>query len=63
MNEKLFEALINWIPMLLLIAVWVIFLLSLKFGKFSKHQKETAEMNRRKTEALERIAAALEKRD
>lgn len=61
MDKELFDVLINWFPMLLLIAVWVVFLLTLKFGKFAKHQKEAADMNRRKTEALERIAAALEK--
>lgn len=48
--------LVNWFPMLLIMAVWVFFLrLQTKGGGF-------AEQRRRQTEALERIAAALEKR-
>lgn len=62
MNEQLFETLLNWVPMLLLIAVWVWFLLRMRGGFYTKHQKEYTELARRQAEALERIAAALEKR-
>jgi hypothetical protein len=38
------------------------FLVTMKNGRFSKDQNETLELNRRQTAALERIAAALEKK-
>ena len=47
--------LINWFPMLLIFGVWMFFLRRMRGGSFVDHQK-------RQTEALERIAAALEKR-
>lgn len=47
---------VNWFPMLLLIAVWLFFLRKMQArGGLADYQK-------RKVEALERIAAALEKR-
>jgi ATP-dependent Zn protease len=51
------QMLINWFPMLLLIGVWLFFLRRMQSGKgIYSHQKRTAD-------ALERIAAALEKRN
>lgn len=55
--------LINWGPMLLLIAVWLYFLTRMKKGTWvAPWQKEQAETLKAATKALERIAAALEKR-
>ena len=47
---------VNWFPMILLIAVWMFFLRKMQgAGGFYGNQKRVAD-------ALERIAAALEKR-
>jgi hypothetical protein len=46
---------VNWFPMILLIVVWLFFLRKMGGGSFYGNQKRTAD-------ALERIAAALEKR-
>jgi ATP-dependent Zn protease len=54
------DVLTNWFPMLLLIAVWVVFIPTIR--KSGKHQAEHRELMRRQADALERIAAALEKR-
>ena len=48
--------LLNWLPMILLIAVWLYFVRGIKSGTgLYSNQKRAAD-------ALERIAAALEKR-
>jgi ATP-dependent Zn protease len=57
------EILINWGPMLLLIGVWVFFLFAMRNGtargrKLSADQIAEA---KRQSDALERIATALEK--
>jgi hypothetical protein len=54
---------INWGPMLLLIAVWVFFHTRMKSGGWQPPwQKEQAQRMDAATSALERIAKALEKR-
>ena len=54
---------ISWFPMLLLIAVWVFFIQRMRKGKFwYAPQSEQAEAIKAIAKALERIAAALEKR-
>ena len=54
---------INWFPMLLLIGVWMFFLSRMRSSGFvSSYQKEILELYRRQAEALERVAAALEKK-
>lgn len=55
------DILINWFPMFLLIGVWIIFLVRVKSGPFSRYQKDHLDLTRRQTESLERIAALLEK--
>jgi len=47
---------VNWFPMLLLIGVWVFFMQRMR------GQGGAWDYQKRKVEALERIAAALEKR-
>jgi len=54
-NTDWMGILINWFPMILIFGVWVFFLRKMKQGGIGGDQ-------RRQTEALERIAAALEKR-
>ena len=56
-NPDLIRIFVNWFPMLLLIGVWVFFMRRQGGGVAAPwmYQKRTAE-------ALERIAAALEKR-
>ena len=55
-SEALMGVLLNWLPMILLIAVWLYFVKGMKSGTgIYSNQKRTAD-------ALERIAAALEKR-
>ncbi len=62
MSEELINVLINWAPMLLLIAVWVFFMLQMR-GKYTgKYQKDYMEVAMRQADALERIAAVLEKK-
>ena len=55
------EILINWFPMLLLIGVWIFFLRRMRGGP-SKYQTDCYDLARRQAEALERIAALLEKK-
>jgi hypothetical protein len=52
---------INWLPMLLLIGVWIFFLSRMRGGPYSKYQKDCFELTRQQVESLERIAAILEK--
>jgi ATP-dependent Zn protease len=55
-NLDWLTVLLNWFPMLLIFAVWIFFMRQLqRGGGFGGHQKRAAD-------ALERIAAALEKR-
>lgn len=56
------DILINWFPMILLIGVWFYFLRRSTSGSWGQRQKEALEYQRRQAEALERIAAGLEKR-
>lgn len=56
------EIFVNWFPMLLLIGVWIFFCLRMRGGPYSKYQKECYDLARRQAEALERIAALLEKK-
>lgn len=62
MDKLLIETLINWAPMLLLIAVWVFVLRQMRGAKPNKYQQDCMDLTRRQAEALERIAAALEKK-
>ena len=60
-NVDWLSVLINWFPMLLLIAVWIWVMQRLKGGKiYGAYQKDVLEEQRRQTTALERIAQALE---
>ena len=61
MNVDWMEVFINWFPMLLLIGVWIFFLLRMRGG--TKFQRDCLDLTRRQADALERIAAALEKRE
>jgi nitrogen fixation-related uncharacterized protein len=60
----LVEVLINWFPMLLLVAVWVIFLwwARRKGGYSTQYQRDYMDQMRKQTELLERVASALEKK-
>ena len=63
MNQSWIEVLINWLPMLLLIGVWVFFLRRMSAGKYmSKWQTETISEMRRQNDLLERIATSLDKK-
>ena len=54
------DILVNWFPMLLLIGVWILF--CMRGGPYTKYQKACYDLARRQAEALERIAALLEKK-
>ena len=57
------DALVNALPMILLIAVWIGFMLMLRRGGWqSKYQTAYLEQLKAQVAALERIAAAIEKR-
>jgi ATP-dependent Zn protease len=57
------EVLINWFPMLLLIAVWLYFLRKMRSGGYGKYQEQHLEAMNRQIKLLERIADAVEKRN
>ena len=58
------DIIISAAPMLLLIAVWIFFIMRLRRGGFnSKYQTEYMEQVKLQNAALERIAAALEKKN
>jgi ATP-dependent Zn protease len=60
----LISVLLNAFPMVLLIAVWIFFMMRLRNGGFNtKYQTAYLEQLQRQNANLERIAAALEKRD
>jgi ATP-dependent Zn protease len=54
--------LINWFPMILIFGVWFFFMRQMRGGPYSRYQKDCFELQRRQTEALERLVAAVEKR-
>ena len=56
------EILINWAPVLFILGAWAFLLVRMRRGPYSQYQKDSFELKRRQTEALERIAAAIEKR-
>jgi len=53
------DILINWFPMFLLIGIWIFYL---NRGFLGAYYKEILVLHRRQAEALERVAAALEKK-
>ena len=53
---------INWLPMIILIGIWVFFMWRLRGGPLTKYQADCYELTKRQVEALERIAVALERR-
>jgi ATP-dependent Zn protease len=61
-NVNLVDVLINWFPMILLIGAWFFIMHRMRSGKLSKYQQECYDLAKRQAEAVERIAAALEKR-
>jgi len=68
-GQDIIGILINWFPMILLIGVWIYFIRRMRTGPYGKFQTECVEVmraqveaTRRQTEALERIAAVLEKK-
>lgn len=62
-DDSLLSVFLSWLPMLLLIAVWVYFMRKGGFGGAQqKYMREHIEETRRQNQALERIAASLEKR-
>jgi|HubBroStandDraft_5_1064220.scaffolds.fasta_scaffold69839_3 ATP-dependent Zn protease len=62
MDTKLIDILINWMPMILLIGAWFYIMRRYSSGRYSKYQQECLDLAKRQAEAVERIAAALEKR-
>ena len=62
MNKSIIDILINWFPMLLLIAVWIYIIFRMRGGPLTKYQKDCMELTRRQVEALERIVVELEKK-
>ena len=54
--------LVNWIPMALIAAVWLFFFRKIGRGPYTMYQIDSFELQKRQADALERIAAALEKR-
>jgi hypothetical protein len=48
--------------MLLLVGVWIYFMRQMRGGRMTKYQADCFDLAKRQAEALERIAAVLEKR-
>lgn len=61
-GQDVIGILINWLPMLLLIGVWIYFMRRMRGGPLTKYQADCMDLTRRQVESLERIAAALEKK-
>jgi ATP-dependent Zn protease len=61
-GDSLVGILINWFPMIILIGAWIFIMQRMRSGKMSKYQQECFDLAKRQAEAVERIAAALEKR-
>jgi len=62
LDKQIVEILINWFPMLLLIAVWIFIMARMRGGYLTRYQKDCMELTRRQVEALERIANIIEKK-
>jgi ATP-dependent Zn protease len=60
-GHDVIDIFINWLPMIVLIGVWMYFLRRMRGGPYSKYQQESMDLTRRQVECLERIAATLEK--
>jgi hypothetical protein len=57
------DILINLVPMFLLIGAWIYFCTPMRGrGFLGSYRKENLVLNRRRYDALERVAAALEKK-
>jgi hypothetical protein len=56
-NTDWAQVLVNWLPYIAVIAIWLIY-----FAKMGSNQKAAVEQSRRIADALERMAALLEKR-
>ena len=54
--------LVNWSPMLLIFGIWWFFTVKIRRGPYTRYQRDCFELQRRQTEALERLVAAMEKR-
>lgn len=61
-NSSWLSALISWVPMLLLIGVWVYFMRQYRASSQSEYLKRYTESLERCEVSLERIADSLEKR-
>jgi ATP-dependent Zn protease len=62
-SQNWVSILINWFPMLLLIAAWIFFLRGFRGKGFTtQYQRDCMDLSRRNVEALERIAKLLETR-
>jgi len=64
-NVDWMGTLINWFPMILILGIWIYFIRRMQGGYYKNLmaiQKESAEALRRQADALERLAAAVEKR-
>jgi ATP-dependent Zn protease len=61
-DVNLVDVFINWFPMLLIFGVWIFFLRRMQGGNYVNYLKNNNDVAVRQAVALERIAAALEKR-
>ena len=63
MDKSFADILVNGLPMVLLLLVWVFFIRRIGGGKYkNQYQRECLDRMDRQTQALERIADLLEKK-
>ncbi len=63
MDKSFADILVNGLPMVLLLLVWVFFIRRIGGGKYmNQYQRECLDRMDRQTQALERIAELLEKK-
>jgi hypothetical protein len=58
MNADLLSAIINWLPMLAIVALWIFYIWWIR----NRYQRDYMALIAKQTEAIERVAAALERK-
>ena len=58
MNADLLTAIINWLPMLVIVALWIFYIWWIR----NRYQRDYMALITKQTEAIERVAAALERK-
>jgi len=58
MSADMLAAIINWLPMLVIVALWIFYIWWIR----NRYQRDYMALITKQTEAIERVAAALERK-